>query len=620
MQSDRHLKILKTSLLAAGATACLGMASGAQAALTTTTVAAATPVKVSIGLPLRNTAAMKTLLVALHTKGSPSYHQWLTRDQIAAQFGPTDATFAAAEAPFLKAGLQVTKTSPIGFDVSGPASKMGAALGVSIRATAASNGGQRFVSLKPAVLPAATAAAGGIVATLAPVPERRLHAVNIGAVPANRNGPAGGYNYNDLKQAYDYPSYQSTSPATGAPLDGTGVNVAIIMEDLAQNSDVAAMFDHESFSVTTGKADPTFSVVPINGGGYYGGGGTFEASLDVQQVLGGAPGANVTLLSLPSLSDFNIISALGNVITTNLYDVVSMSFGGCESLYTPDYNNGYDYTGVLAYEDEFFFFGALEGVSFIASSGDSGGLACPSLNYFVGGANPHFVPSVEGPADDPFVTAVGGGNLITVTGNGLDSTYVSENDVGNPEVPWNIYGLGNVSGGWWGAGGGVSKVFAAPPWQNSAYTGTLARAVPDVGMLVGGCPGGLLLGACNRNTNSFVVVTVSGGRYGLIGTSVAAPEFAGATALLVEYYGGRQGVLGPGLYDAGQTQVAAGGANAPSGLQFFHMNIAGFDGYNHQTANGGYNFINGNGTPDVRVLFGMTSLAPAGVPRTASNP
>ena len=90
------------------------------------------------------------------------------------------------------------------------------------------------------------------------------------------------------------------------------------------------------------------------------------------------------------------------------------------------------------------------------------------------GATPTFVPGVSTPADDPDVTAVGGGNLLTSrTPAAWTPAYVSENGLGDPDVPYDIYGIGqNVSGGYWGAGGGVSSVFGRPAYQRLVNTGS----------------------------------------------------------------------------------------------------------------------------------------------------
>ena len=259
--------------------------------------------------------------------------------------------------------------------------------------------------------------------------------------------------------------------------------------------------------------------------------------------------------------------------------------------------------------------------TFIASSGDEGGLACPSVKYFNGNPNAKFIASVESPADDPFVTAVGGGNLETTPPAlpALTSLYVSENGDGDPEIPYDPYGVGvNLPNGYWGAGGGVSTIFAEPFYQ-TALANSAGRIIPDVGMLVGGCPGGLLLGPCPAD-RSAAIVTFAGARLGVIGTSVSAPEFAGAVSLFVEKGGQRVGTLNPYLWSLGSVQDDLGGVKAAAPAQFFHKKIKGFDGFWHQPSAVPFGYIHGNGSPNVRTLFGMTGFAPAGDPRTPSNP
>ena len=76
----------------------------------------------------------------------------------------------------------------------------------------------------------------------------------------------------------------------------------------------------------------------------------------------------------------------------------------------------------------------------MASSGDSAGLGCPDTNYVATPVNgvaqtapSRFLPGIEFPASSPYVTAVGGGNLVTTySAPSLDSTYVSENGLGDP--------------------------------------------------------------------------------------------------------------------------------------------------------------------------------------------
>ena len=519
----RH--IFAGALMASAALTTCGFANATELTSAATPVPATQPVSFSVFLPLRNTAAMKTLLAAQQNKSSPSYHQWLTPAQVTAQFGPTPAAMAQAQAAMTAAGLTVTATHIRSFDVTAPAGTVNKVLQTALKSVVASNGGTRIIATGKVIVPASLP--GAIIPSFNNVPEQKPLNTMVGAAPANRNGPAGSYNYNDLKQAYDYPAYTS--------LDGTGAHVAIVMEASARNEDVAAMFNHENFTATTGKPPPTFNYVPINGGGSLGGvsdGGTDEAELDVQMVLGGAPGATVDLLSMPNLADSNIFAAYNVVIDSGAYDIVTNSFGECELFFLPAYNNGYDFTSETNIFDEFFQIGNLEGTTWLVSSGDEAGPGCPSVNII-----PHFVASFSGtpvtfvkgtssPSDSPNATSVGGGNLITTftapAGSSLNSAYISEQGFGDPEIPYDEFGIGvNISGGYWGAGGGIGAIYAKPAYQTLVNTGSATfRTQPDIGMLVGGCPGGISVLPCGPNRSS-VVVTI-GAPAGSTGASRSA--------------------------------------------------------------------------------------------------
>jgi len=583
----------------------------------------------NVYLPLRNETALKTFLVSLQTQGSASYHQWLTPDQFNAQYGPTAASVANVSTALQSYGLTVTGVLGRAVQVSGTPAAIAKAFSTNLSAVQSAAGSSGLVSSTPLVMPAALKAEGAIVpAFSSALPRLRKHARNIGAVaPGSRRGPAGGYYFTDLKEAYDYPSYQSTLPG-GARLDGTGVNVAVLMSSDAYDSDIKAHFDHEKFTTITGKAAPTILHVPVDQTSLSFTDAFDESSLDVQQVLGGAPGATVSLIDIPDLYDNHIMDGYNYIINQKkgtggaLFQVVNSSFGGCEIGYTPAYNGGTDFTYILAQYETMFEQGNAEGITFVASSGDEGGLECPDVNYVAitptATTPPRFVASVSFPASSPSVTAVGGGNLITSvpTAPALTSTYVAENALGDPEVPYDIYGVGeNVSGGYWGAGGGLSGVFAKPPYQALVTTGsTTVRTLPDVGMQVGGCPGGISVQPCGPN-RSFVITYLQGGAYGLIGTSVSSPEFVSAVALYDEVNGGGAGNLNYYLYAQSAKQ------NATPSFTAYHRYIPGFDGkWTNSYPAGGYTYLVGNGTPDVRVLFGLTGFAAAADPQTVSNP
>ncbi len=599
----------------------------AQSAPSTMTAAAAQDVvEFGVYLPLRHQADLDALLAQLHDKSSPHYQHWLQPAEFMARFGPRPEDIAAVKTALTSRGLTIVSSSAHGVRVSGSAAAVEQAFSAPLFKVK-SRDHTRFQARRALQLPSELAAIELRVTGLDALPLHRVHGRVLGKTPKsagdNRYGPTGPYWYDDLKQAYDYPAYSAST-------DGSSVNVAVLMADLVFPNDVKAMFDHEKFTAITGKPAPAVTTVKIDGGGVEGGDGSVEASLDVQQVLGGAPGAKVTLVSIPDLSDDHIMDGYQYIVDSNKYDLVNSSFGGCELGYTAAYNDGVDYTYILQQYHDLFQQGNAQGITFVASSGDEAGLECPSADYFSGSTTATFVPSVSTPAEDPSVTAVGGGNLVTTTSTtSLASAYVRETANADPEAPYDPYGLGaTVSGPYWGAGGGVSVIFKKPLYQFLANTGsTRWRTIPDVGMQVGGCPFAAI--TCDPDDSAVVVAydvddPVNGGFFGVIGTSVSSPEFVGALALYEQQMGKKNHRLGNAnyyLYAAGALQTLAGGVHAPSALQLYHRNNPGYNGVVYDSfPSYNYNYVYGNGSPDVRKLFGMTGYKAAGVPQTPSNP
>ncbi len=595
-------------------------------------MAAAAPtdkVDLYLYLPLQHLGQLEELVARQHDANSAQYQQWLTPAEFRRQFGPNDADLARVRASVLAHGFEVIEGHAHGMHVRGSAAAVAGTFGTELRKRT-ENGRQRFVSMQAPQAPNELQGLDLRVIGLESIPKRHVHSRIAGkatdAQVNNRYGAVGPYWFDDLKQAYDYPAYSKYT-------DGSGVSVAVLMADLIFPNDVAAAFNHERFTAITGQPAPTVTTQLVDGGGGVNGGGSFEASLDVQQVLGGAPGANVTLVSIPDLSDAHIADGYRYIVDSNAYDIVNSSFGGCELEYTAAYNDGQDFTYILKTLHELFLQGNAQGITFVASSGDEGGPACPSPDYGTPGASPVFVPGVSSPADDPNVTAVGGGNLVTtVSSSTLDSFYVRESAFGDPEAPYDIYGIGQlVSGAYWGAGGGQSSVFRKPAYQVLAETGSrLWRTVPDVGMQVGGlgysnngCSGVTCSADDSSVLTAFAAGTPDGGFFLTIGTSVASPEFVGALALFEQKQGRnhRVGNVNYYLYLKGAIQAFAGGSRAPAFLQYYHRNIPGNDGsWKGASPSQNYDYIYGNGSPDVRKLFDLTSHPAAGTPQTPGNP
>lgn len=595
-------------------------------------------IEFDVFLPLRDTAGLDTLLAQLHDPASPLFHHWLTPAQFGRRFGPEPASIARLATSLRNRGFAVTQETR-SLHVAGSAALAEATFATHMMVAPADAGHSHIVTDSELKLPAEFTAAGATIPSFSPQVahtfSHRIGPLQPAGVDA-RTSATGPYWFDDLKQAYSYPSVQATVSVNGntVKLDGTGATIGVLMASDVLDSDVKAMFDHESWSTVSGTADPVlYKRVAISGGGGLKSQAFDEASLDVQQALGGAPGAHVILYNIPSLSNGHILEGYKTIVEQNETDAVSSSFGGCELAYFPKYNNGKDYRGVLRTLHEVFLQGNAQGISFLASSDDNAGLVCPSLSYLSTGKGT-FVKGVASPADDPNVTGVGGTNLVTnVTQGSLDSSYASENAWSDPLVPYDPYNQGgSLSGGVWGAGGGYSQMWKLPDYQGGFPVGsTKWRAIPDVGMQVGGCPRIAVLdaaGTCNGgaaaldgkgNTDRsavWVAVNVGtpkGGFGGFIGTSVASPEFLSAVALLIETHGTRYGNINEYIYSLAKGQASGGPV-------FYHTGIPGYNGVKNTLLGPSYSLSTGVGTPVVNSMLFETSLPAAGLPQTASNP
>lgn len=589
------------------AAACLAVPAIGAAKPAVTPASPELVVEFEVFLPLEHEAELDQLLAAQQDRTSSQYHQWLTPAEFRRRFGAPTQTVQRVREALEARGLTVTDEHAQGLHVTARADGIKQAFGADLVFAQTALGRAHLQASRPLVLPAELAEAHARVAAFAAVVPRHTTLRNLGAIsaPANRYGSTGPYWFTDIKQAYDFPSYQA--------LTGRGRTIAIVMASDYLDSDMQSYFGHE------GLAPPCIVRVPVLGGAPFSAtsDASAEVSLDIQQSGGMAPGATIRLYNIPDLTDNSLLTAYNQIVQTNAADIVSSSLAGPEAVYLPSYNGGVDYTSVLSQSYESIFRqGNAQGITFVASSGDQGGLDVPSPDYFAEppSTHAHFVPGVDHPASSPSVTAVGGTNLVTTASTtSLESRYVTENAFGDPDVPYDPYGLGvNVSGGYWGSGGGQSQVFARPAYQALVPTHAFTRAVPDVALHEGGCPAGIAQLPCGTPRSS-VVAAVGGSFYALIGTSVSAPEFAGLLALAEEGLGGvRLGNVNFLLYE----EAAAQAAN-PS-LAYFHDEQPGFNG--HEFTGPVYNQVLGVGTPyGVRVIL-QPHLPPAGTPQTPSNP
>jgi subtilase family serine protease len=548
-------------------------------------------ITVTVHLPLRNSDALDALIARQGDSTSSDYHKFITPDQFRAQYGPAAKDLAAASAQLHAMGFQTQITSQ-SVIAAAPQAIVEKAFGVKLHPAQAighighlAQSAAASIAAVPNVAPTLPTSLQALNATVAFAhAAHHLDSRKVQSTLAldNRYSQEGPYWFDDLKQAYGYPAYDVAR--------GTGRTIAIVIDSDILDSDLALYFGHEKL------APPTVIRRPVDGGprpASITDDSTFEASLDVQQSFGSAPGAQIMLYGIPILDDQPITDAYQAIVDDNKADVVNSSFGECELYYTKAYNNGVDYKYLLKAEHDVYRQGNAQGITFVASSGDSGAYECTNP------AGTTFIKGVSTPATDADVTAVGGTNLVTVSKTtNLTSAYQSE------EAYFDMI-AGGVPNEIWGSGGGISTQVAKPPYQQLVQTGATMRTTPDVSLHMGGCPEGSAL-PCNPEDSADIVALV-GGFYGVIGTSASSPDFAGVLAVTESNLGTRLGNANYYIY--------ALAAIAPN--KYYRQNIPGNNGY---AATSGYNYVLGNGTVKVDAFAQLAGSQKAGIPQTATNP
>jgi kumamolisin len=566
-------------------------------------------VHVGLLLKYRNESELEALVNAQATKGSRYYHRFLTKAQFAQYFAPDAATYARTIATLQKHGFRIEQTFANRgmIRASAPVTAASSYFATSFRSVYQTGRGVRYMNTSVAKMPAdlrsdvvALSGLHSITTVAFPLERPDIHkllarraalemsgaltapqhaAVPVAvrsrdAAPTPAPGPDAtippgsqlteeatymGYGPDVFAQSYTFPETQGYG--------GNGHGAGSVIDTDFADSDAKAEFT--TFNIPRTKTgtrvctDPNADTACCSKGSISAGTCVYspdtegESTLDAETIMALAPQVNFYEYLAPDFSDVGIEAAYNRVVSDDVVAAVNSSFGGCE---TDDPSFEYA-TNYIAMQ------GASLGITFSASSGDTGSTSC---GVYLGNGSPQTDVGVSTPAADTYFTGVGGTDFELLTVN----YYTTET-------------------GWTFGGGGVSVFEQTPTWQtgitNIHLTG---RNVPDLAFTADPDPPG-----------NGEVITFGGETEATGGTSLASPMWVATLASMAEEDGLSNGFgfVNPSIYAA---------INDASYSSYFHDVIVGTDGLaiagGNVTASGvpiytcevGYDNITGAGTPE----------------------
>lgn len=344
------------------------------------------------------------------------------------------------------------------------------------------------------------------------------------------NGPSkysgGGWFPTGVAKAFDFPVQHGCN--------GAGQTVAVEIDTPITTGDVNTFLSSAGVTHTG-----TITNVSVDGGGNASSSDYVETALDVETIAGLAPGANIRVYNFPDLSSQSIEDGYNQTVSDGTATVVNSSFGGCETSDTAFTNT----TNSIAEQ------AAAKGITFAASSGDSGSAECSPVG-------------VSAPSSDPYFVSVGAVNFTANSSGGL-ATITAGTDSSN--------GLSS--------GGGYSTIFAVPSYQQGiSGVNSGGRNNPDVSL-----PGvGVEVYASNQ-----------GGWMQVDGTSWSSPEFTALMAEVEQVRNTHFGFVNPNIYTLFKNTSYTDYTDVTSGSNGAYNAVAGYDLVTGIGAPKGWAFANG---------------------------
>ncbi len=546
-------------------------------------------------------AALEQILAAQADPASPKYHNWLSNDEIATQFGASSEDVDKVNLWLGSQGFSIDAVSLAQGVVtfSGTAGLVRTAFHTPLHNIRGADGRTHFANVNDPEIPAALAPALQGIAALHDFMPKPMLKTKVKPVVEGYSAKYG-TNYlsaGDLAKIYNFDSLYNNG------LTGKGQTIVVIEDtDLYGGTNDWNTF-REAFGLTA--RFPNATLVETHPSGKSAcaapgvNGASIEAAVDVEWATAAAPeAAIVNAACADTRTQFGGFLALSNLLEEqNPPKVVSISYGEAES----DLGSAEN-----AYIYSLYQTAALEGVSVFVSSGDStavgndrgqqfayhgtnvSGFTSTPFNVSVGGTDFGYIP-LHSPGE--YFTTTNSPTFVTALsyipeipwdnscGGSILSGYFGYPQTGNNSLcnslPPSLLYLENTDGGSGGPSGcsignatigdvygavisGTCRGYGKPSWQRNTAgnPGDGVRDTPDVSLFAANGVWGSYYALCYSDaTFGGVACGADPGNWdGVGGTSVSSPIWAGIQALVNQRTRTSWGNPNPVLYTLGRNQ------------------------------------------------------------------
>ena len=509
---------------------------------------------ITVALHLQNSDQLRTTLHDLYTKGSPSYHQFLTPQQFTAAYGPSADQVAAVKQFLQQNGITVKDVSRnnVLIHASARTATLESAFGVTINNYKLDGRTFYAASTNPSI----PANLGSLVVSVMGLDDAVQLVPHSIKSPTHKGGGLGIGGFSPLQIQTAYGLWDLTDATQATSTDGVNtvpVKIGIATAFSFRRADLTHFWTHY------GLPDHTVVIHSIDGVSRQLNG---ETTLDIERSGSMAPGAEIHVYEGSTPKFVTFVDVFDAIVNDNLVDVISTSWGSPE----PDNSNP---TGVqfstLAAEDELFVQASTQGIPVFAAAGDNGAAD--------GTANPD---TADYPSSDPNVVAAGGTTLVL----NPDNTIASES-------------------AWKGAGGADSILFAQPSYQSALTSNTSCIDDTETNGGLDSTTACTAAGNASRQSSDMSMDADPATGYSIYfngrwevfgGTSFVAPELAGFFAVVTARYRTAAVALTARIGNGGSLIYNEAGTN-PSDFNDIT------DGSNGFPAGAGWDHPTGWGTP-----------------------